>query len=39
MTTPTTTQAPSEIESQRGLLILISLVVLMGVVGVILLGG
>jgi hypothetical protein len=42
MTSPTTTtktQSPSEIDDQRGLLILISLVVLISVVGVILIGG
>jgi hypothetical protein len=38
MTTPTNTTTPSEMESQRGLLILISLVVLISVVGVILIG-
>jgi hypothetical protein len=39
MTTPTTTETPSEMESQRGLLILMSIVVLFSVVGVILIGG
>jgi len=39
MTTPTTITTPSEIDSQRGLLILISIVVFMSTVGVILIGG